>query len=241
MRLRARSTTPLLAGVLLAGMLGTLPAGAQWIGTPGGSTDGADTGEVTVAPAPAPQAATPAQPAPGFTPSFSSAPAPAAPATPAPGFSPGFGTAAPPPQQANPNTADCQGQVDKLRGQLESRGEALQAAAKKKLPPTELCPMFRNFASAQQSFYNFLSTNKAKCGVPDEVLTKFKENVSSVNSTRNRVCEVAKLQESGGGAGPGGPPPQGSVSAGLGLSSGLPTMEAPPGGVFDTLGGDALR
>ena len=230
----------MLAGLLLAGMLGTLPAGAQWIGAPGGSSDGAASGSVVVEPVPAaPQAAPPAEPAPGFNPGFSSSLAPAAPGAAAPGFSPSMG--APAPQQANPNAAECQGPVAKLREEVETRGEALQAAAKKKLPPSELCPMFRSFANAQQSFYSFLNTNKAKCGVPDEVLTKFKQNVSSVNTTRNRVCEVAKMQESGGGGGPSGPPPQGSISAGLGLSSGLPTTGAPPGGVFDTLGGDALR
>ncbi len=243
MRLRTRSSTPLLAGFLLAGMLGSLPAGAQWIGAPGGSTDGASSGAVTVAPvpdAPASEMVAPAAPAPGFNPGFSSGVAPASPGAQAPGFSPAMGAAAPQ-EQANPNQAECQGQVAKLRGELETRGGALQAAAKKKLPPSELCPMFRTFASAQQNFYSFLNTNKSKCGVPDEVLVKFKENVTSVNSTRNRVCEVAKAQESGGGAGPSGPPPQGSMSAGLGLSNGLPTMGAPPGGVFDTLGGDALR
>ncbi|WP_246544931.1 hypothetical protein [Ancylobacter dichloromethanicus] len=242
MRLRASSLTPMLAGVLLAGTLGTLPAGAQWIGAPGGSTGGASSGAVTVTPVPEPEAELPAaEPAPGFDPGFSSSVGPASPGSAAPGFSPGAGAAIEAPRQANPNAAECQEQVAKLRGEVETRGGALQGAAKKKLSPSELCPMFRSFASAQQNFYSFLSTNKAKCGVPDEVLTKFKENVSSVNTTRNRICQVAKMQESGGGAGPGGPPPQGSVSAGLGLSSGLPTMETPPGGVFDTLGGDALR
>ena len=230
-RLRARSTTPTLAGVLLAGMLGTLPAGAQWIGAPGGSSGDASSGAVVVQPVPvAPQADEAAQPAPGFSPGFSAGGGGLAP-----------GVAAPPPQQANPNMSECQDQVVKLRGEVESRGGALEAAAKKKASPSELCPMFRSFANAQQNFYSYLNTNKTKCGVPDEVLAKFKQNVSSVNTTRNKVCEVAKVQESGGGGGPSGPPPQGAISAGLGLSSGLPTTGAPPGGVFDTLGGDALR
>ncbi len=233
MRLRASSAPPMLAGLLLAGMLGTLPAGAQWIGAPGGSSEsGSSAGAVVVQPAPAPQAA---EPAPGFSPGFSSTLGP----SPSGSIDPGMAPAAAA-QQARPDSSECQGQVNKLRGEVETRGEALQAAAKKKLPPSELCPMFRTFASAQQNFYSFLNTNKAKCGVPDEVLKKFKQNVSSVNTTRNKICEVAKMQESGGG-GPGGPPPQSSISAGLGLSSGLPTTGAPPGGVFDTLGGDALR
>lgn len=230
MRLRAGSALATLAGLALVGLLGILPAGAQWIGAPGGSTDGASSGAVTIAPAS--QGELPAaQSAPGFSPGA------------APGYSPGLGAApgVSVPQQPNPDAANCQGQVAKLREDLESRGGALQKATGAKRPPSELCPMFRNFANAQQAFYSFLNTNKTKCGVPDDILVKFKANVASVNNTRNRVCEVAKMQESGAGAGPGGPPPQGALSAGLGLSTGLPTMGAPPGGVFDTLGGDALR
>lgn len=219
MRSLARARLPALAGMLFVGLLGSQPAGAQWIGAPGGSGEGASSGAVTITPAPQTTS-------PGIAPGFSTG---------------GFTPATPMPQQANPDMADCQRQVEKLRGDLEARGESIQKAAKGKRPPSELCPLFRNFANAQQGFYDYLTTNKAKCGVPDDVLKKIKENVASVTSTRNRVCEVAKVQESGGGAGPGGPPAQGSVSAGLGLPSGLPSMAAPPGGVFDTLGGDALR
>lgn len=178
--------------------------------------------------------------APGGSGDAASAPPPSLPepAQAAPGFSPGPAMGMP--QQSAP-VSDCQTQVTKLRGDLETRGGALEKAAKGKRPPSELCPLFRNFASAQQRFYNYLNTNKDACGVPDNVLTQIKENLAQVSSTRNKVCDVAKMQESGGGAGPGGPPAQGAISAGLGLSSGLPTGGAPPGGVFDTLGGDALR
>jgi len=232
----------LFAGVMLAGTLAALPAGAQWIGTPGGSGDtssgSAGAAAVTVAPAPSTGAAQPgfAQPGaaqPGFAPSFGDVGG-----APTMGASPSLGTA----PQGGANVADCQAQVEKLRTALEGSGGNLEKAVKKKRPPSELCPLFRTFATAQQSFYSYLNTNKAKCGVPDDVLKKVKANSDSVSSTRNRVCEVAKTQESGGGGGAAeGPPTQGSVSAGLGLPSGLPSMGAPPGGVFDTLGGDALR
>lgn len=222
-RSAARACVPALGGMLVAVMLGVVPATAQWIGTPGGDGSSANpSGTVTITPPP-----------PSMAPGSGG------------GLAPGMGM----PQQAspqgapqgNPNMAECQGQVTKLRGDLEARGGALEKAAKAKRPPSELCPLFRNFSTAQQSFFSYLSTNKAKCGVPDDVIAQLKKNVSSVNGTRNKVCEVAKLQESGGGAGPSGPPPQGQISAGLGLPSGLPSVGAPKGGVFDTLGGDALR
>lgn len=226
MRFTARACVPALGGAFIAVMLGAFPAHSQWIGAPGGDgSSSGSSGAVTItAPSPGPAAGAGG------------------------GFAPGMGV----PQQAapqgmsqgaaaNPNMSECQGQVMKLRGDLEARGGALEKAAKAKRPPTELCPLFRNFTSAQQSFYSYLSSNKTKCGVPDEVIAQLKKNVNSVNATRNKVCEVAKLQESGGGAGPSGPPPQGQISAGLGLPSGLPSVGAPKGGVFDTLGGDALR
>ncbi|MCK0207575.1 hypothetical protein MWN33_05960 [Starkeya koreensis] len=248
MRSLPTARAALFAGITLAATLAALPAGAQWIGAAGGSGDTSPSASapaaVTIEPMPQSGAMQPGAMQPGATQPAS------------PGFSPGLGMggmggapgAAPmgAPPQANPNMAECQSQVEKLRTTLEGSGEGLQKAVKNKRPPSELCPMFRNFASAQQNFYKFLSSNKTKCGVPDDVLKKIKTNADSVASTRNKVCEVAKAQESGmapggGNAGPSGPPPQGSVSAGLGLPSGLPTLGAPPGGVFDTLGGDALR
>lgn len=227
MRFTARACVPALGGAFVAVMLCAFPAHAQWIGAPGGDgSSGGSSGAVTItAPQPGPAAGAGG----GFAPGMGT-PQQAAPQ----GMSQGAA-------QANPNMSECQGQVMKLRGDLEARGGALEKAAKAKRPPTELCPLFRNFTSAQQSFYSYLSTNKTKCGVPDDVIAQLKKNVNSVNATRNKVCEVAKLQESGGGAGPSGPPPQGQISAGLGLPSGLPSVGAPKGGMFDTLGGDALR
>ncbi|MGA0561605.1 hypothetical protein ACO2RV_04070 [Ancylobacter sp. VNQ12] len=232
----------LFTGGLMGGAMTALPAQAQWIGTPGGSGDGA---AVAPSDAPAPSAA----PAPSTTPAPSPAMAPSS-SLPSPdmsqqlpsGFAPGgFSTA--PAAPAGPNEADmadCQSQVTKLRGDLESRNETLRKAAERKATPSEICPLFRGFATAQQKFFNYLSTNKTKCGVPDEALKGLKQNSAQVASIRDKVCKAAQLQESGGGGG-GGPPPQGAVAAGLGLSSGLPNTDGGKGGVFDTLGGSALR
>ncbi|MBS9477089.1 hypothetical protein KIP89_08215 [Ancylobacter sp. VKM B-3255] len=238
-----------LAGVLLAGV--SLPAAAQWIGAPGGS-DSTSTGDSGTSSS-APQAATPATPT-----MAPAAPAPMTAAPASPGFSsPGLSTdsfggsplpgsmgmmpgpATPVPAGPSPaDMADCQTQVTKLRTDLENRNEALRKAASKKLPPSELCPMFRNFVSSQQRFYSYLVANKSKCGVPDEAIKGLKDNAGSVTSIRDKVCQAAAAQQQGG---PSGPPVQGAVSQGLGLSSGLPSTATAKGGVFDTLGGDALR
>ncbi|MBS7543417.1 hypothetical protein [Ancylobacter oerskovii] len=224
-----------MAGVALA----AVPAGAQWIGTPGGSGDSTPPAMSTT-PAPAATAPAATAPAPSLSPdgmaSDLGSAGLAAPSLSSPSAMPGGGA------QPSGDMADCQTNVNKLRGDLESRGNALQAATKKKRPPSELCPLFRNFASSQQKFLSYLRTNKTKCGVPDEVLSKLRENTNGVVGVRDKVCKVAADMQSGGGAAGGGAPPQSSVASGLGLSSGLPGVSAnKPGGVFDTLGGSALR
>lgn len=235
---RSARTGVLLAGALLACASMVVPASAQWIGSPGG--DGAATvTEPTMPPAQmAPAQAAPAAMAP-MTPGPMSTPQTGM--MPSQGFSPSMSQQ--PDAAAAAAMQDCQTGVEGLRKDLEKRGEALQGATGKKLPPSELCPMFRSFVTAQQKFSAFLSTNQTKCRVPEDVVKKVKENAASVAGVRDRVCKAAQLQESGGRTGPGGPPPQGAVSQGLGLPSGLPstTAASQPGGVFDTLGGNALR
>lgn len=236
----SHARTALLAACLFTGGLaaGLVPAQAQWIGTPGGSGD--DAAATAPATTPAPEAA-PA-PAPAMAPA-TALPTPDM-SQPMPGgfspggFSPG-GFAAPAPQSgpSQADMADCQAQIGKLRSDLEARNETLRKAAERKVPPSEICPLFRGFATAQQKFYSYLNTNKTKCGVPDEALKDLRQNNTQVASVRDKVCQAAQAQQSGGG----GPPPQGAVAAGLGLSSGLPNVDGGKGGVFDTLGGSALR
>jgi hypothetical protein len=240
----------LMAGAVVACASMTVPATAQWIGSPGG--DGAAT---VTAPTVPPAQMAPAAPMSTPTPMST---APMSTPMPSEGFSPqgmAPGGMAPPGMsmgggQPSPADAammkDCQSNVETLRNDLEKRGAALQGATKKKLPPTELCPMFRAFVTAQQKFSSYLSTNQTKCHVPPDVVKKLKDNSNQVAGVRDRVCKAAQLQESGGGGGGGGgggPPPQGAVSQGLGLPTGLPptTANSQKGGVFDTLGGNALR
>ena len=233
-----------MACALLACASMAVPAQAQWIGSPGGG-GGATVTEPTMPPAqmaPAPSAMSPAPMAPGpmSTPQNGMMPSG--------GFSPSESSMGQP-GMGQPSPADmaqmkdCQSNVEVLRTDLEKRGAVLQGATKKKLPPSELCPMFRAFVTAQQKFSTYLATNQTKCHVPEDVVKKVKENATNVAGVRDRVCKAAQMQENGGGSGGGGPPPQGAVSQGLGLPSGLPstTSASQKGGVFDTLGGNALR
>jgi len=215
-----------------------VPAHAQWIGAPGGG--GATVTEPTVPPAQ--MQAAPTAPAPMSTAPMSS-PMPSGEFSPAQGAAPSGMSMGQPSAADTAVMQDCQSNVETLRNDLEKRGAALQGATKKKLPPSELCPMFRTFVTAQQKFASYLSTNQTKCHVPPDVVKKLKDNATQVAGVRDRVCKAAQLQESGGGSGGGGPPPQGAISQGLGLPTGLPstTSASQKGGVFDTLGGNALR
>lgn len=263
---RAGAFNLCLAGLTLAMLAGTAPASAQWIGTPGGGATSSEPAPAAAAPventAPASITVAPATPAaapmaPPASSMDSSSVVPPVGGFSQGGFSQGGGFAQPGmdggmgggmgmPQQpsaaAVATMKECQTSVNTLREDLESRVAVLQTAGKKKAGPSELCPLIRNYVTAQQKFFNYLSTNKTKCQVPDEVVTNLKKSTGQSASMRDKICKAAQMQESGGG-GASGPPPQGAVSAGLGLSSGLPSsnLHTRPGGVFDTLGGSALR
>ncbi len=234
-RAAAAARAAVMAG-LLGLALAPAPATAQWIGTPGGdgSTDSGSTDSSGAAPAPATAA-----PNRG---TIEIAPAPSGP----------LEATAPPPDMAMPmgpmgpagpapGGAQCGDNIEKLRSELDSRGKTLKSAADRKRPPTELCPLFRRFVGAQENFYAYLRKNKAECGVPDDILKKLKASAGSMGATRDKVCKIAEAGPGAGGGG-GGPPPQGQLSSGLGLPSALPAVRSSePGGVFDTLGGSALR
>lgn len=201
-----------MALVLAVVLIGAAPASAQWIGAPGGD------GSASV-PAPAPM-----EPA-----------APMSPAMPAPNFSSPAPAARPGPQ------VDCQSDVNALRADVETSGKAIQAASKKKASPVEVCPLFRRYATAEAKFVGYLDKNQTACGVPADAIKQIKGNHNKTLATRDKVCKVAAQAEQGGGAAPA-PPPQGHLSSGLGLQNSLPsTAGTKPGGVFDTLGGNALR
>lgn len=222
------------AGSIAVGLLLAAPASAQWIGSAGG--DGAPPAKPPTAPLTPPPtaAAAPALSSPALAepeaPGFGDLPNGGL-APPTGGFSREAGGGGAP-------RADCQSGVLGLRSDVEKNGEALKRAATRKRPPTEICPLFRRFVSSQEKFYNYLAKNKSNCGVPDEALKTLKANIAQVSTTRNKVCEVAENGPPPGAAGP----PEGRISSGLGLPSGLPSINNDrPGGVYDTLGGNALR
>ncbi|MFG1183573.1 MULTISPECIES: hypothetical protein [Xanthobacter] len=137
--------------------------------------------------------------------------------------------------------ADCQTDVASVRGELEEKGKALQAVVnKKEKDPQVLCPAFRAFAAAEQKWVKFLTDNKDWCQIPQQAVDQAAASNKKTVDIRNRVCEAAANGASGVG-GPNKPPPQGSMSSALGITTGYSIDAGKNTGVFGTLNGNALK
>ncbi len=130
---------------------------------------------------------------------------------------------------------NCGEEFAALRGAAENRGKAIQAAAKHKASPQELCPLFRAYAEAESKMVQFLEKNQFACQVPPDALKGSKANHAKTLQVRTRVCQAAA-----------NPAIAAPPSAGLsGLLTIIPGNAPPPPtggtGVFDTLTGNALQ
>ncbi|TDT99538.1 MULTISPECIES: hypothetical protein [Azorhizobium] len=140
-----------------------------------------------------------------------------------------------------PALADCQTDFNALRADMETKGKALQAAGKAKAGPQELCPLFRTFTTAEAKAAKYLEDNKDWCQIPPEAIKQAVENNKKTAQLRDRVCQAAANGATGASGGPAKPPPQGSLSQALGVTTGyVPGESNGRGGVFDTLTGNAL-
>lgn len=135
--------------------------------------------------------------------------------------------------------ADCMTDFAAIREEMQTKGKALEAAGKAKAPPQELCPLFRAYTAAEAKLVKYLNDNKEWCQIPDEAVAQSKASNQKSTALRDKVCAAAA---SGAAAGAGKPPPQGSLSSALGVTTGyVPGQSSNGGGVFDTLSGNALR
>ena len=130
---------------------------------------------------------------------------------------------------------NCAQDFTALRGATETKGKAIQAAAKRKAPPQELCPLFRAYAEAEAKMVQFLEKNQAWCQVPPDAVKGSKTNHAKTLQVRTQVCRAAA-----------NPAVAAPPSAGLsGLLTNIPGAAPPPPtggtGVFDTLTGNALQ
>lgn len=137
--------------------------------------------------------------------------------------------------------ADCQTDFNAMRQEMEEKGQALQAAGKRKAPPQELCGLFRTYTAVEGKLAKYLADNKDWCQIPEQAVTSAKANNAKTAALRDKICAAAASGATGGEAGGGKPPPQGSISSALGVTTGyVPGQSSKGGGIFDTLNGSAL-
>ncbi|MBB6307264.1 hypothetical protein [Xanthobacter tagetidis] len=134
--------------------------------------------------------------------------------------------------------ADCQSDATAARGALEEAGKALGAATKRKADPQTLCPLFRSYVTAEIRWNKFLVDNKEWCQVPDEAIKASSASLKKSSGVRDQVCQAAASGVAPGG--PAKPPPQGSISSALGVTTGY-SLGGAGGNVFDTLNGNVMK
>jgi hypothetical protein len=144
-----------------------------------------------------------------------------------PGMSPGgFGA----PQEPPPA---CQ-QLLANRDETAKHGQAIHAAGQKKVPPEELCKLFKTFLSSESKMLKGLEQNSAICGVPPEVLKQVKASHEKAAQVGKNICDAAAQ-----GPRPAGP----SLSDALGPTPMVPDSSSATKkgqGTFDTLTGSPL-
>ena len=133
-----------------------------------------------------------------------------------------------PPQQQQP---PCFNEFMPLRNEAEKRGNAIQAAAKRKAPPTEVCKLFRQFTEAEAKYVKYAESNGTWCGIPAEAVKQMKANHSQTLKIRGQVCTVAAAP-----AQPRGP----TLGDALGTTPLAPSATRGGRGTYDTLTGHPL-
>jgi len=132
---------------------------------------------------------------------------------------------------------DCQGGFGAARAEYEKRGQALEAANKRKASPQEGCNLFKALIEAQAKMLKFLKDNKEACAVPDDVVKNLSASLAKSATVKTQVCNIAA---SGGGPRPPSSGLSGAINI-TGESGGPPPENANSGGLFDTINGNVLQ
>lgn len=137
--------------------------------------------------------------------------------------------------------ADCQSDAMSIRSEMDEKGKALQAGFKKEQKDAPaLCALLKTYTALEAKWVKFLSDNKDWCQIPPNVIDQASAGAKKTIQLRTNVCNAAANGGSLGGGGPAKPPPQGSLSSALGVTTGY-NIGSGKGSVFDTLSGNALK
>ena len=155
--------------------------------------------------------------------------------TPQPG---GFGSPQPggfpmsqqqaPPQGEPP---PCVKEFFRLRDDTKKKGEAIRLAGERKVPATEICPLFTAYSAAEDKLLKYSAANATWCGIPAEIVDNLKKGHAQTVTIRNRVCQAAAAP-----ARPAAPSLSDALTGPVPDSSNIRTGR----GTFDTLTGTPL-
>jgi hypothetical protein len=144
--------------------------------------------------------------------------------------------AAPMGQQAGGEA--CMNDFLKLRKEAEKRGQAIQAAGKRRAAAAEACKLITSFSSAELAMIKYVVTNAKKCGIPPEIPEQLKKGHQNTEGMQQKVCNIAEQQQQKGPAGP-------SLSDVVGTAAAVPEANNSAkkfgGTTFDTLNGNVLQ
>jgi len=141
----------------------------------------------------------------------------------------------PGPADQQPQANPCQTEFESIRNELQNRGQALQAAGKRKATPKELCSRINSYAASESRMLNFFTNKAQACGIPPDAAQGLKKNMVKTADLRTRICSAAN------NPGPAQQSPSAGLSGVLNQNAGS-VPEAPTGGgIFDTLSGNVLQ
>jgi hypothetical protein len=177
---------------------------------------------------------------PGSAPQQASAPPPMAPMTPVPQgrFGPPVGMQQ---QQVAPSANPCLVEFNRLRGEVEKKGQVAKAVNDRKGTREEMCSAISGIHGAQSKWWKYAHDHATQCGMPADIIKQLRQGVDNLAKLKKNVC-------SAGGATAGAPPTP-SLSEALG-TAGLPPSSSSAsntgaprkrGGVLDNMTGTPIR
>ncbi len=144
------------------------------------------------------------------------------------------GTAAaqfPPGQQMPQQEPPCFKEFAKLRDDTQHKGEAIQAASKRKASPQEACHLFTIYTAAEAKMVKYATDNATWCGIPPQAVQQMKVSHAKAAEMRVKICRIAAA-----------PPPAVGPTLSDALGGGIPDASniKTGHGTFDTLTGSPL-
>ena len=78
-----------------------------------------------------------------------------------------------------------------LRQEAEERGKLVKAAAARHVSAGEACTLIGNYVQAELEMVRYVDANAAKCGLPTELVDRFRAGEKTSETIKDRVCAVA--------------------------------------------------